>query len=284
MAAGLILATISASWSGSSARAQTASGAVTEGGKATTEVSDGGAQVQVLPAAPAAPAAPVSGGPALHCTYNVVGVVPVFDFELVAAAANPTVGNTYRLRCIDPVTGALVVDEDVVYTAGLPPIPPAVLAQTARQRAEAQLDPPEPALGVNPPAGRQLVGVPTWLWIEDPWQPVSATATVGGVSSTVTASPRDVRWDLGDGTTVVCDGPGAAYDLGRRPGEQSSDCTHTYIDRSTVNDPDGTYTVTATVTFDVSWTATTGQGGDLGTITRSSATALTVREAQALIN
>jgi hypothetical protein len=48
------------------------------------------------------------------------------------------------------------------------------------------------------------------------------------VSATITATPRSVRWDLGDGTTVECSGPGKPYDLSRPPEGQSTDCRHVY--------------------------------------------------------
>ncbi len=53
--------------------------------------------------------------------------------------------------------------------------------------------------------------------------------------------------------------------------------------RSTEAGPDATFTVRATVTYAVAWTATTGQGGDLGTITRAATVDVRVREAQAAI-
>jgi len=219
------------------------------------------------------PAQAASSGPPLRCDYTVR--IPVLSVPITS----PIVGETYRLICRDPA-GAVVVDEDIIYNPG---VPPQVLTDTARQRAEAQLDPPEPSVATNPPSGAQTVGVPTWFWIEGPWEPRSATATVGPVSSTVTATPRDVRWDLGDGQSITCAGPGVRYDTTRAPDEQSSSCQHVYTHRSTGSDASAGYQVTATVTYDVTWTSTTGQGGSLGTLSRSSTVTLVVQEIQAVI-
>ena len=123
--------------------------------------------------------------------------------------------------------------------------------------------------------------MPTWLWVDGPWTSASATASVGAVAATVTATPVEVVWDTGDGTTTTCDA-GTPYDLSRAPAEQHSGCTHVFT-RSSASLPGGTYAVTATVTYEVSWTASTGAGGGLGTLSRSTTTGVPVTEAQALI-
>src|SRR5437588_771114 len=73
--------------------------------------------------------------------------------------------------------------------------------------------PPPPTVNLNPAATQdQLVELPTWLWIDpNQWRPVSATATAGPVSSTVTATPKHVVWKMGDGFSVICNGPGTPY-------------------------------------------------------------------------
>jgi hypothetical protein len=135
-----------------------------------------------------------------------------------------------------------------------------------------------PAIGLSPPLGvRQLVGIPTWLWVAGPWRPLRASASLGGVRSTVTATPTGVTWTLDDGTTVTCHGPGTPYDP-RRPAEaQHSDCTHLFEDA-------GAFHLTATVTYRVAWTASTGDAGGLGPLTRASTVPIVVDQAQALIH
>ena len=110
---------------------------------------------------------------------------------------------------------------------------------------------------------KQLVGVRTWLWVDPAdWQPMSATATIVGLSATVTAQPTKVIWTMGDGSMVICNGPGTPYKPTVPDREQSSSCSYTY-------QHDGTYTVRATIVWTVSWTATNGQGGTLPNVQRS---------------
>ena len=58
---------------------------------------------------------------------------------------------------------------------------------------------------------------------------------------------------------------------------------HTYVLPSS-GQPGGAYTLTATVTYDVAWTATSADGGELGTVTRTSEASVRVVEVQAVIN
>lgn len=116
--------------------------------------------------------------------------------------------------------------------------------------------------------GMGAVGLPAWMWVANPddpqaWGPYSVTKTVDGVSVQATARPVHVTWDMGDGTQVVCDGPGTPYE-DRFGKEESPDCGHTYMKMSTP-----TYKVTAITTWSVEWTAQ-GQSGVIETVTRSS--------------
>jgi len=48
--------------------------------------------------------------------------------------------------------------------------------------------------------------------------------------------------------------------------------------------PNGTTDITATITWHTTWAATTGQTGDLGTLTSATTTAVRVLEAQAVVD
>ena len=133
------------------------------------------------------------------------------------------------------------------------------------------------AIGTAPPPGTQaLVNTPVLLWVDQPgaatWGPVSATAAAGGVSVTATARATSVRWDMGDGSTVIC-GKGAAYGSAADPSE--APCSHTYRRA-------GQWQITATTSWQVDWQASTGRSGGTAVQTQSSV-ALDVREARALI-
>ncbi|GAB4054822.1 hypothetical protein [Catellatospora paridis] len=148
-------------------------------------------------------------------------------------------------------------------------------------RALARLRPPAPVVGLSPrPPVQALVGVPTWLWVEPvSWQPRSATASAGGLSITATATPVRVTWLPGDGTRLVCDGPGTAWTGADTP-LGSPACQHTY-QRASVNAPGGSMPLSATVTWNVTW-AGSGMSGTAGTLTTTTTIAVRVAEVQGL--
>lgn len=156
---------------------------------------------------------------------------------------------------------------------------PAQLAAWAVQ----QLNLSGPDIQTSPPAGaEQVVGLPTWLWTPvtaATWGSHSATAAVPGASVTATATAQRIVWDLGDGTTITCDGPGTPYRPGMDPRAASRTCGHTYV-ASSAGQPDQAYPVTATTTWSVTWVGA-GAEGQL-TVQRSSRTTLRVVEAQAI--
>jgi len=179
----------------------------------------------------------------------------------------PVEGTPYWLVCSD---GFVTI---ITYTAANI-IDPATLAR--RAFAELPLLYPRPRTA-PPVTAKQLVGVRSWMWVDPAdWRTMSATATIVGLSATVTAQPSKTIWNMGDGTTVTCNGPGTPYDPARADEAQSSDCTHTY-------EHDGTYTVLATIVWTVTWTATNGQGGALPNVQRSTQFPLTVEQRQAVI-
>lgn len=158
-----------------------------------------------------------------------------------------------------------------------PAVDPAVLAAQARD----SIPIPSPVIGTSPSSGGGTYAqVRTWLWVDDRWwQERTATASAGGVSATVTATPVQTSWTTGDGDTFTCPGPGVVW----RPGmaEDATDCSHIYR-RSSAGELDGQFAVTVTVQFDVRWTSSLGTGGTLDGVNRSASTTLRVGEIQAI--
>lgn len=140
-----------------------------------------------------------------------------------------------------------------------------------------------PEIGIVPEPGKVgLVGLPVWMWTAVTPQtrgPVSVTASVPGLSVTATATAQQVAWSMGDGRTVVCDGPGSPYE-DRFADRASPTCGHTYT-RTSAREPGAAYTVTATTTWRVVW-AGGGQRGELS-LDRSSTVALRIGELQVLV-
>jgi hypothetical protein len=129
--------------------------------------------------------------------------------------------------------------------------------------------------------GRQLVGLETWLWIGQWKDGDDAVSTrYPGLRIEIHATAGRVTWDLGDGTTITCD-KGRPYDPDLGPDQQVSDCHHVYT-RSSAHQPDGTYTVRATV----HWTAQVVVNGvplpQVQTADKTSTMAIRVGERQAL--
>jgi hypothetical protein len=122
---------------------------------------------------------------------------------------------------------------------------------------------------------QSVVGVATWLWLRQGWSSRSATASVPGLSATVMAEPSKVVWDMGDGGQTVCAGPGNAWDP-HQP-NATTDCSYTYPVA-------GHFTVTVTVYYATTWSASNGTAGQLAGITGRASVPVTVNEIQAVNN
>ena len=152
---------------------------------------------------------------------------------------------------------------------------PAPSATELAAAAQSELDLPLPDVSTSPPSGsQQLDGVPVWFWM-DHTDPVTATATIPGLSATLTATPTSSRFTISDGTTLRCADLGTPYDPARPSAAQHSDCTHTFDDR-------GTFTVEATVDWELTWVATDGESGTLPPVAKTSTLDLHVQEGQAV--
>ena len=140
-----------------------------------------------------------------------------------------------------------------------------------------------PAIHTSPDGDgdrRLYTQVQTWLWVDESWwQPYTVTVRAGQVETTLTANPVRAVWDTGDGETTTCIGPGVAW----RPGmaDDATYCKHTYR-HSSAGRPGGTYPLTVTIEFDVTWTANVGVGGTLAGVTRSATREVAVGEIQAV--
>ncbi|MCL9759302.1 hypothetical protein MXD95_008630 [Frankia sp. AiPa1] len=99
---------------------------------------------------------------------------------------------------------------------------------------------------------------------------MAATAAAGGVSVTALARPVQVVWSAGDGGTVTCNGPGTPFPAGGNPTSASPDCGYTYRHRS-LDEAGGTFAVTATVRWDVTWSGVGQAGAFAGLTTVSTA-------------
>ncbi|RCV49280.1 hypothetical protein [Marinitenerispora sediminis] len=166
-------------------------------------------------------------------------------------------------------------------TDGEEPANPELIIQESLDSFEV----PRPEIATSPGIDSPiLVRTPVWLWIDSGiWEPATANAEVPGLSLDLTATPTQVRWFMGDGSEVVCDGPGTPFDPAvHEPDAESPDCGHIY-ERASLADPDATYTLRAEVTWAVAYDFSDGNSGELDALVTSAETALMVREAQSLV-
>jgi len=206
------------------------------------------------------------------CTYGAGGA---------SATASIGVGGPQPGQWVFPdCAGPGVIDPmPPIWVTGATPM--AATAQVnpelVAEQAVSQLGLGSPTIEMAPPDGSpQLVGVATWLWIDPAaWRTLTASATAGPVTVTATASPSKVVWDMGDGNSVTCDGPGTPYSSSDQ--NATTDCSYTWPGA-------GNYTVSATVYWSVTWTAAGAPGGgNLGVQAGPPAdVAVTVTESQAI--
>lgn len=145
-----------------------------------------------------------------------------------------------------------------------------VQAVVGRAVARLRLPLPIPFIGPDPSKNEwhaAAVGYPLWLWTEQ-HDVQRASASVMGVTISLTATPGPVTFVMGDGTSHTC-AKTTPYPASVKPGTPSPTCGHVY------KEP-GRYTVTATQTWEVTWTAA-GFAGSLN-VERTASTSLTVVE------
>lgn len=157
-----------------------------------------------------------------------------------------------------PMAGSIGAGHMIWVRSAPPQVNPAQLAQQAVD----SMDLRAPRVGATPlPSAdaTSVIGLPTWLWIDRPdarsWGPITRTAASGGVTVTATARVAGVTWDMGDGHTVTCAGPGTRW-AAAEGDTDSPTCGYRYA-------APGRHTITATTHWQVDWTG----AGQSGTIT-----------------
>ena len=194
---------------------------------------------------------------------------------------SPSDGRMEGLRCGAPANdgtgmGSNLVDYRFVASGpgarqptAPPPPDPAVLAD----QAIGHLKVPRPSIVAGPDRAKLAVNLWTWLWVDDPGQ-LSVTVAAGGVSVTANATLTSVTWSLGEPATagdtfqpgspvtVTCQSSGTAppanFDWSAEP-----PCGHKFRWRSLKERTGGTGTwpITATTNWTVTWASNTGVTG-----------------------
>lgn len=210
---------------------------------------------------------------------------------------DPASGSVEYTNCLSLPDGTLVAPYRFVGNAPPgaapvappPPPDPAVLAQQAFQ----QIPIPKPEIHLGPHPDLVAVNIPVWLWVARvPVAPVTVTA--GGVSVTATPALTSVSWSMGEpldpnalgvlAQPVVCSGEGMyapvpepAPDPSVNPG-----CGYSYQWRSLKarTGGAGTWPVSASATWVITWTSNVGQSGTITAPPANSVTNVEVGEWQ----
>ncbi|MFJ8086336.1 hypothetical protein ACIQ6Y_37980 [Streptomyces sp. NPDC096205] len=164
----------------------------------------------------------------------------------------------------------------------------AVSPEVLAQLAYAQIRVPSTKVDLAP-EGTTKVNLPTWAWLDAAkFKPVSVTASLPllGLSATTAAEPASLKLTPGtsDAVTYPASGGceirkgqiGEPYAKGKA--DEAPPCGVRYLRSS----GEGSYKLQATTAWKISWTSTTGQGGDLPNGTFGADQDVVVQEIQAV--
>ena len=184
-------------------------------------------------------------------------------------------GNGDAIVCTAACAPNLMAKAGVIPNAGAKAIMPVVDIATAVQVAVTALQIQPIVIGITPtdqPVNTGLVGLPTWLWVKNPSEntigPIHRLVTTGGVTVQMTAVLTSIWWTMGDGSVFPCAGPPAAPYTPYTPAflnAPSPTCGYFYT-RSSIDQPDNSWTVTATSAWLVFWSVATPGGTAAGVI------------------
>lgn len=164
---------------------------------------------------------------------------------------------------------------------------PGNLATIARGQLIGEL--PQPVVESSPPAGTaSIVGVPAFVTVVNWTGVVSETQCAGGLCVTLTATPQLVfRPGEPGAAQVTCAGAGTRYVTGAgTPDVQASApgaCAWAYRQRTGAQGRPPLWPGQVSVTWTLTWTATSGAAGALTPVTRSTDVPRQVTEVQTVI-
>ncbi|HEX7097037.1 MAG TPA: hypothetical protein VF183_14210 [Acidimicrobiales bacterium] len=216
---------------------------------------------------------------------DIASLTPDEVRELSRTYRGPLVdGGWYQLICYRTGETAPYVVRIIELRRSDPTDGEITTIETVREHARDLVTAPAPSIATSPPPDRLVVGFETWLAIPDPIDAPVASAQAGHLWAIAVPVPAAVTYELGDGTTLRCEGPPVTGPPGVRADERPDCARHTYLD-SRSDDGIGWYTVRVTVTYDVWVTTSEDPTPQLVDSIEGPTTELpvTVREIQAVI-
>jgi hypothetical protein len=157
---------------------------------------------------------------------------------------------------------------------------PVDVARVAYQKVASLV--PDPQVAFSPPIDKMIVNFETWLGLT-PSAPITATATIPGLSATVTAEATDIEWATGsqiagDTTMISCHPWGST-----KSAQDGCAWTPAYPSVGKVTGTtDERYHGTVTIIWQVSWQATNGASGALGELRTTTPIEMGVQEIQTI--
>jgi hypothetical protein len=129
---------------------------------------------------------------------------------------------------------------------------------------------PAPELKVTPET-KGLTGLDSYFWIADPPEPITATASIPGLTVVAEARPVEFVWSFGDGSDKVTHDPGRPWTRAR-PGTVS----HLYETK-------GKYDISVEVIWEARWAVLGGSWTSLGYFSTSDEEPYEVQEMIAML-
>lgn len=167
------------------------------------------------------------------------------------------------------------------------PATPANLATIARGRLIGVL--PQPTVGSSPPVGTAaIVGVPVFVDVTNWTGVITEAECAGGMCVTVTATPTltFIPGESGS-SSVSCAGSGTRYDPDGDSAESQASkdgaCAYEYRLRTGAQGRPSAWPGSVSVTWTISWTASTGASGSLPAVTRTTLLPRAVNEVQTVV-
>lgn len=201
-----------------------------------------------------------------------------FDFDL----ARPPEGTEIVWQSRECSDGRLTQD-----LRWIVPSTPRNLAALSRGTLVGVL--PQPVVESSPPPGTpSIVGVPVFVAVANWTGMVTESECAAGVCVTVTASPSLVFMPGEPGAeTRSCAGSGSRYSPGAgsaaAQAAEPGACAHAYRLRTGAQGRPSAWPGEVSVTWTITWTATSGASGSLPPVTRSTAAPRAVSEVQTVV-
>ena len=231
-------------------------------------------------AGPAKPTRPA------RCSYTKSANTPeaavndiwVWNFATGTRESAPAEGTPVQRYCEWLDTKEMYSSNEIAfpgYDALLGTVTPVEVAEAQLATFEQRL--PLPGVRAWPALDRQVVGIETWFRV-DTYTVADQPFAELGVTGNLHAEPHRIDLSVDGQIVDTCTTAGRVWEDHLNSDIDNTDCGHAFHRSHPAGTP-----LTISVTYAISWTASTGDGGPLGDITRTTVQPMHVRSYEALI-